>query len=529
MALRSCPPSAFHGVVPHVGYPLSQFSQVSYAIYETLYNLFALYLRFLFEYSSSSLLMDSILQEMDSRMVLSEKERAIHTFTDSDLSPGNLSPKHFLVARCLSNALNPKTFTKKMGEFWSNKCRFPVEVSEMHSDLYLLTIGCAGDKIRILNGEPWHYFNQLILLHSPEHLHNVSPNDFSKAKFWVQVHRLPFLSKSRALAMKIGEWIGDYVDVYEDSLHEGWGSFIRVRVLIDISQPLMRGKLVTLPKIRDEHWLEFRYENLPIFCFHCGRIGHPFEKCHLFMEIVDAGIEPDLPFGPSMMGDKLPNAGYDRYRSDFSKANVYPFITRLARKSIAAAIPASNHYQTRMINMPPHPSPLTEAESSKPTTHPHHQTENIPELPSPFPTFFHSLSSNTLTTTPDCINLYPTSLPVQSNPTSLTNTFATYPPQNVPISPPSNGFNAIFCDATTTMVKDKGKAILIEGGPPPGFTSSKTFKRQVDPGNFRSVLKRCQNPWAMPSSYVLEPNRVRANPLYYVEYLDRKEQGNPWN
>uniref|UniRef100_A0A803NNF9 CCHC-type domain-containing protein n=1 Tax=Cannabis sativa TaxID=3483 RepID=A0A803NNF9_CANSA len=399
---------------------------------------------------------------MDSRMVLSEKERAVHSFTDTNLSLGNHTPKHFLVVRCLSNALNPKTFIKKMGDFWSNKCRFPVEVSEMHSDLFLLTIGCAGDKIRILNGEPWHYFNKLILLHSPKQLHNVSKDDFSKAQFWVQAYRLPFLSKSRALAMKVGKWIGDYVDVYEDSVREGWGSYIRIRVLIDISHPLMRGKLVTLPKVRDEHWLEFRHENLPIFCFHCGRIGHPFEKCHFFMELVDSGIDPDLPFGPSMMGDKLPNS----------------------------AIPITNHYQTRMINLPPHPSPLTDAESSN---HSLHQTEAIPELLSPFPTFFQSLSSTMLTSTTDCINAYSTSLSSLSNPSVTTNIFATYPPPNIPIPPPSKGLNPIFCDATTTSVKDKGKAILIEEVAQHGNTSSKTFKMQVDPGNFRSVLKRCRN------------------------------------
>uniref|UniRef100_A0A803P964 Zinc knuckle CX2CX4HX4C domain-containing protein n=1 Tax=Cannabis sativa TaxID=3483 RepID=A0A803P964_CANSA len=101
--------------------------------------------------------------------------------------------------------------------------------------------------------------------------------------------------------MKVGEWVGEYIDVYEDSLHEKWGPFIRIRVWIDISHPLMRGKMASLPNVRDEHWLEFRYENLPIFCSHCGRLGHPFEKCIGFLELVDNGVEPDLPFGPFMI------------------------------------------------------------------------------------------------------------------------------------------------------------------------------------------------------------------------------------
>ncbi|KAF4369659.1 hypothetical protein F8388_017728 [Cannabis sativa] len=278
---------------------------------------------------------DSILHNMESSLVLSEKERAVHSFSDADPSVELAEPRFFLVARCLSIAFNPKTFTKKMGEFWSNICRFP----------------------------------------------NVVPEDMSKVQFWVQIHRLPFLSKSRALAMKVGEWIGEYIDVFEDSLYEGWGSFIRIRVKLDISHPLMRGKLVNLPKVRDEHWIEFCYENLPIFCFHCGRIGHPFEKCTGFMELVDAGIDPDLPYGPSMMGDKLPVSGYDRYRTDFSTAKVYPFLTRVARKSIASTIPPNNTHQIRAITTDPHPSPLTEAENNHTPNSSHQTIDPIPELP----------------------------------------------------------------------------------------------------------------------------------------------------
>ncbi|KAF4349863.1 hypothetical protein F8388_021763 [Cannabis sativa] len=124
-----------------------------------------------------------------------------------------------------------------------------------------------GDKHRILVGETWHFNNNLVVLHSPIILHNVSKADLSRVQFWVQTHRLPFLSKSQALAKKVDEWVGEYIDVYEYSLHEGWSSFIRTRAWIYISQPLMREKLANLPKIRDEHWLEFRYKNLPIFCF----------------------------------------------------------------------------------------------------------------------------------------------------------------------------------------------------------------------------------------------------------------------
>lgn len=43
------------------------------------------------------------------------------------------------------------------------------------------------------------------------------------------------------------------------------GRFIRVRVHIDVSQPLKRGCMVRLAGT-NPFWVEFRYEHLPNFC-----------------------------------------------------------------------------------------------------------------------------------------------------------------------------------------------------------------------------------------------------------------------
>uniref|UniRef100_A0A803PZ04 Reverse transcriptase domain-containing protein n=1 Tax=Cannabis sativa TaxID=3483 RepID=A0A803PZ04_CANSA len=426
--------------------------------------------------------MDSIISVMNTTLSLSEKERDVHTLSETDLQDSNAPPKFFLVARCLS-FINPQTFIKKMGEFWSNKCRFDVVVSEMHSDLFLLTMACAGDKYRVISGEPWHFFNHLILLHSPASLQSVKKEDLFKAHFWVQTHRLPFLSKSRALARKVGEWVGEFVEVYEDSLHEGWGSFLRTRVLIDITQLLMQGKMVTLPKVQDEHWLEFRYENLPTFCFHCGILGHPFDKCKAFLELVDNGEDPDLPYGPQMIGDKLPKAGYDRYRNDFSKANAYPFLTRLAKKTIASTLLALYTNPNIAIGAIPQPKPLTLAESNMPDQSNVPNNNQSPEMPLPFPSYiptaFHSASSST-NPIPTPVLTTPVHLPLKNSLNA--ESIAHYPSH--PILPKPS-------DSSPVLV-NKGKAIMTSDESIELGDYGKSFKRQIDPENLRSVLKRCR-------------------------------------
>uniref|UniRef100_A0A803QJ01 CCHC-type domain-containing protein n=1 Tax=Cannabis sativa TaxID=3483 RepID=A0A803QJ01_CANSA len=157
--------------------------------------------------------------------------------------------------------------------------------------------------------------------------------------FWVQAYRLPFLSKTQSLAKALGNLIGEFIEVFQDSCFEGWVPFLRFRVRMDITKPLLRGKMISLPNLKDEFWVEFRYERLPDYCMECGRIGHVFNKCLIHLENMDNKIESELAYRPSLKGAPLPTSSYDRYRSDFSKGNSWPLLTRLARSTLTATIP----------------------------------------------------------------------------------------------------------------------------------------------------------------------------------------------
>ncbi|KAK2651316.1 hypothetical protein Ddye_018805 [Dipteronia dyeriana] len=55
--------------------------------------------------------------------------------------------------------------------------------------------------------------------------------------------------------------------------------FLRVRVNIDISQPLKRALKVGVEDSDEMATIVVRYERLPELCFHCGILGHPFHEC----------------------------------------------------------------------------------------------------------------------------------------------------------------------------------------------------------------------------------------------------------
>jgi hypothetical protein len=59
------------------------------------------------------------------------------------------------------------------------------------------------------------------------------------------------------------------------------GQYLRVKVRLQIAQPLMRGMIVQVGGGCDwkEKWCHFEYEYLPAFCYNCGIIGRVDKNC----------------------------------------------------------------------------------------------------------------------------------------------------------------------------------------------------------------------------------------------------------
>lgn len=123
--------------------------------------------------------------------------------------------------------------------------------------------------------------------------------EFSVVPFWVQLHGLPLGTMTTKNAVKLMEQLGEIVEV-ENPLIEGQllRSFMRVRVQLDITQPLVTGCWVPrkdLPKV----WIVFKYEKLMDVCFKCGVIGHEQKYCK--KERAMSTFSTDVPkYGPTL-------------------------------------------------------------------------------------------------------------------------------------------------------------------------------------------------------------------------------------
>ena len=78
--------------------------------------------------------------------------------------------------------------------------------------------------------------------------------------------------------MVIGSKLGEVleVDVPDSGVH--WGKCLRVRIRIDVTNRLMKGKRVSIEG-GESQWVNFKYERLPNFCYSCGLLSHGLKDC----------------------------------------------------------------------------------------------------------------------------------------------------------------------------------------------------------------------------------------------------------
>lgn len=147
--------------------------------------------------------------------------------------------------------------------------------------MVLFTFDDKNEMEKILAVEPWSFDKRLMVLQRYGKETDVGEMEFSKVTFWVKVHDLPIRFRTRRIAEKLCEVIGTVTVVTDEAETKG-ENFMRVRVTLDISQPLCRGRVIMLDSGK-EMWVSFKYERLPSLCYWCGCVTHDDRDCDLWI------------------------------------------------------------------------------------------------------------------------------------------------------------------------------------------------------------------------------------------------------
>ncbi|XP_065636245.1 uncharacterized protein LOC136070338 [Quercus suber] len=146
--------------------------------------------------------------------------------------------------------------------------------------------------MKVLAGEPWSFDKYLVAMQEFDGTKDVKDMKFDQATFWVQVHDLPLRFRNRRVAEQLCEALGTIYHGEEESNMIG-DRFLRVRVNLNISKPLCRGRVITLDDGKDL-WIPFKYERLPNLCYKCGCLSNDERNCE-FGSAREGNLDDESP------------------------------------------------------------------------------------------------------------------------------------------------------------------------------------------------------------------------------------------
>lgn len=113
-----------------------------------------------------------------------------------------------------------------------------------------------------------------MLFEEPKGDHSDSELAFRYASFWFTFHNVPQVCLCRKYAEAMGNTIGEFEQFFSDGRGRSTSESLRVRVKIDVNEPIKRGTNIKIKSKADKTWIPVTYEKLSDFCYHCGKLGH---------------------------------------------------------------------------------------------------------------------------------------------------------------------------------------------------------------------------------------------------------------
>ena len=196
------------------------------------------------------------------RLSLSEREGPGCCLTPEESVKTFSIAANFLTKRALNAEMIARTFTP----LWRARRAFKIQHIGDHKILF--SFEDKEDVDRIMGSELWSFDKHLVVMQRCDNDRPLKDIKYDRTTFWVQVHGLPMRYMTIEAAEKICEVMGEVIKQSDSKVYDR-GNFIRVKVSVDITMLLCRGRLISL-KDDKQVWVSFKYERLPNICYWCG-------------------------------------------------------------------------------------------------------------------------------------------------------------------------------------------------------------------------------------------------------------------
>ncbi|KAK2631357.1 hypothetical protein EUGRSUZ_L03030 [Eucalyptus grandis] len=183
---------------------------------------------------------------------------------DDEIPPEKLQEcKATLVGKILSDpSVNFQALQSTLTRVWRND---HVQISQPEEGLYVFKFNSETERQRILHSGHWLFGHHLLILkpwlpNTPLHCY-----DFTTCEFWVQIFGLPLERCTASMFAKAARHLGQVQEVSLATKENSAVKTGRVRVNINLNEPLKSGKLLRLEG--QNIWIDFKYERLSYYCY----------------------------------------------------------------------------------------------------------------------------------------------------------------------------------------------------------------------------------------------------------------------
>lgn len=145
---------------------------------------------------------------------------------------------------CTKHEINMESVVRVLRLVWRAEHNF--KASDLGENKVMFLFQSKDDMERVLLLNPWSFNKYLLLLHKLVRGEAVKDIKFDRSPFLIQIHRLPTMCQIKEVGMSIDATLGEVEKV--DANEKGFclGSYLRIRVSLDVSMPLCRGRKVRL-------------------------------------------------------------------------------------------------------------------------------------------------------------------------------------------------------------------------------------------------------------------------------------------
>ena len=157
-------------------------------------------------------------------------------------------------SRCKLPKISIEAFKSTCTSLWRSSRG--VTIKEVGQNLLLAIFGSEEHLQEIIDKSPWSFDKRLILM---KHFYgDISPAKvtFTHSLFWIRIFNIPIKSMNKDVGACIASEMAELIMVDAPKSGLAWGPFLWIRVRIDITKPLMRGKIIQIENL-DVDWAVF--------------------------------------------------------------------------------------------------------------------------------------------------------------------------------------------------------------------------------------------------------------------------------